>query len=212
MEEKSPAFEQTFNYYLDQLKEIDFRMLADRMNTELSGGSIPVNLFGRKYFVSGGGIEAEDGSEVIHAEKVVLCKYLLLYPETAPATDGEWLSYKSFRDGAPFVGGFRTNAELPLIRTFTGKPDQLEKCCDAAGGEIPDIELNYELIRMFYALPEVPLLLLFNDEDEEFPAEALILFRDTADSYLDMECLAMIGWLLSDHIHRAHGADDFSIM
>ena len=48
------------------------------------------------------------------------------------------------------------------------------------------------------ALPRIPLLLLFNDADDEFAAQCAILFERRADRYLDMECLAIIGSLLAD--------------
>ena len=59
--------------------------------------------------------------------------------------------------------------------------------------------------RRFRALPRVPLLLLFNDADEEFPAEARILFRANAERILDMECLAILGWLLSSKLIKQAG-------
>ena len=46
----------------------------------------------------------------------------------------------------------------------------------------------------------MPFLLLFNDADEEFPAQATILFQKNAASYLDMECLAMIGGSLAHRL------------
>ena len=44
--------------------------------------------------------------------------------------------------------------------------------------------------------------MLFNDEDDEFSARCLVLFERRAERYLDMECLAIVGWLLSDYLHR----------
>ena len=38
-----------------------------------------------------------------------------------------------------------------------------------------------------------PMLLQFNDKDEEFPAECRLLFEERAEAYLDAECLAMLG-------------------
>ncbi len=48
----------------------------------------------------------------------------------------------------------------------------------------------------FNALPKLPMVLLFNDRDEEFPAQAKILFEQRAEVYLDAECLAILGNLL----------------
>ena len=56
---------------------------------------------------------------------------------------------------------------------------------------------------LFEALPKVPILMLFNDGDDEFSARCLVLFERRAEKYLDMECLATVGWLLADYLHKA---------
>jgi hypothetical protein len=48
----------------------------------------------------------------------------------------------------------------------------------------------------------VPLLLLFNDADEGFPAACSVLFERRAGGYLDMECLAMSGMLLAERLKK----------
>ena len=48
----------------------------------------------------------------------------------------------------------------------------------------------------FDVLPRIPLLLLFNDADEDFPAHCSVLFEKRADTFLDAECLAIAGRLL----------------
>jgi hypothetical protein len=58
----------------------------------------------------------------------------------------------------------------------------------------------------------VPLLLLFNDEDEDFPAQCSLLFQRRAEKFLDMECLAIIGWLLADSLTQAAGLGERSVM
>jgi hypothetical protein len=52
----------------------------------------------------------------------------------------------------------------------------------------------------FNALPKIPVLLLFNDADEEFPAQCAVLFERRAENFLDMECLAMVGMLLFEYL------------
>jgi hypothetical protein len=58
---------------------------------------------------------------------------------------------------------------------------------------------------VFEALPRVRIYLIFNDADEDFPADCSLLFEKQAASYLDMECLAMIGMVLAQ---RLAGKDD----
>ena len=57
----------------------------------------------------------------------------------------------------------------------------------------------------FDALPKVPLLLLFNDNDAEFPAQCLLLFEKRTEKYLDMECVAMVGMLLYEYLKTELG-------
>jgi hypothetical protein len=53
---------------------------------------------------------------------------------------------------------------------------------------------------VFEALPRVRIYLIFNDADEDFPADCSLLFEKQAAQYLDMECLAMIGMVLAERL------------
>ncbi len=91
---------------------------------------------------------------------------------------------------------------LLVAEHFAGKLTALERACETLGGFPPDIELSYELSMQFNALPRVPLLLLYNDVDNEFPAHCSMLFKQGADKYLDAECLAILGGILSGYLIR----------
>jgi len=49
-------------------------------------------------------------------------------------------------------------------------------------------------------LPRVPVVLNFNDTDDLFPANCSVLYRASAELFLDMECLAMTGTLLAGRL------------
>ena len=49
----------------------------------------------------------------------------------------------------------------------------------------------------FTALPRVPMALSFYDGDDELEAEARVFFDMGIDRYLDMECIAVLGRLLT---------------
>jgi hypothetical protein len=68
------------------------------------------------------------------------------------------------------------------------------------GGYASAEAFSYDLSRRFDALPKVPLLLLFNDKDDEFPAQCSILFEKRTEKFLDMECLAMVGMLFFEYL------------
>jgi hypothetical protein len=141
----------------------------------------------------------------------VLSKYVLLCP-AKPAQDVRWVSYKDFRDAAPFAGAYTQNVEKAIAKNFQNRLPELRKACDDLHGWRPEVDFSYELVMQFQALPRISLLLLFNDMDEEFPAESKVLFPQNAPDYLDMECLAILGWLLSDYLNLAAGGKQISIM
>ncbi len=207
----APIFEETYKNYLTQVAEIDLVSVTNRLGIELKGGEAQIPFFGRPFRVSSQGVFDPNGQEPTHAVRVALCRYLLLSPATPPIGE-EWVSYKDFKDAGPFVGGFVNNTEKALVRYFSGRMEGLKLAGHKLGGHPPDQELSYQVVLQFEALPQIPLLLLFNDEDEEFPAQCSLLFPKKAERYLDMECLAILGWFLTDTLIQIFEADHKTIM
>lgn len=199
MDGKAPVFEKNYKDYLVQVNELDLKAVAKKTNTEWTGQSVVVPLFGIPYEISSSGIRDSSGTEPIYSIKIVLCQYLLQYPSKHPQDD-TWTSYKDFRDAAPLVNWFHVNTEMEISGKFDGKLKALETACRNIGGKNYGSELNYDLHIKFDALPQVPMLLLFNDADDEFPAQSLLLFEKRAKHYLDMECLAILGHLLAEKL------------
>ncbi len=211
MTSKSPIFEEIYKNYLAQLEGIDFSLRAERLGVALENGKALIPYFGQTYQVSSEGVVGPSGQEPTHAVSVVLCRYLLLCPENDPVGEN-WVSYKDFKDAAPFVGGFINNTEKAIVRHFSGRLPQLKEACQQMGGRPSDLEVSYQIAVRFEALPQVPMLLFFNDEDEEFPAQGTLLFQKKAPQYLDMECLAILGWFLADALTQAAGSSHTTIM
>ena len=111
------------------------------------------------------------------------------------------MSFKDFKDAAPLIQAFYNTVTQPLAETFSGRLAELENEGKKIGGYAPDNSFSYDLSMQFDALPKVSLLLLFNDKDEEFPAQCSILFEKRAEKFLDMECLAMVGMLLFEYLN-----------
>lgn len=196
---ESDIFDKIYRTYLADVSSIDLEKAKKRLGIDAAEGKIRIPFFGSVYHVSSEGVTDEQGHRPPHLVSVILCKYLLLCPQDDPA-GSDWVTYKDFKDAAPFVIGFRTNAEDPIARLFAGRLRELEDAARNLAGHPVDIGVASDLALRFDALPKVPLLLLFNDRDEDFPAQCTLLFERRAERYLDMECLAMIGWALADRL------------
>jgi hypothetical protein len=195
----APIFKKTYSDYLELLSKLDLQVVAKYIGCEWTGDDIVIPFFGIYYRISQSGIFDEYGKEPGHHVKVVLCQYVLRHPKCFPS-DNTWVSYKDFRDAAPFVYAFHNNVEQKIAGHFIGKTDLLRNVCLRAGGCILNCEWDYHLCMKFNALPMIPILLLFNDAEELFPAQCILLFERKAEKYLDMESLAILGGLLVDQL------------
>ena len=196
MQEKAEIFEQVHRDYLDRLKAVDLESVAGRIGADHMGGTLTIPFWGKPYQVSPRGVFDPEGEQPVHSASVILCQYVLLAPDDEP-TASDWVAYRDFRDAAPFVGGFLNTAERPIAERFSGRVPDLDRACRSLGGRPLENGPAYHLGMRVPALPRVPLFLLFNDRDDEFPAECRILFERRAEQYLDMECLAMLGMTMA---------------
>lgn len=200
--DKSTVFEETYTNYVNRIAQLDFARIAGRLGAELDGEELIIAVFGNHHRISTEGIKDPAGKRPDFSVCVVLFKYLLLCPDHDPIED-DWVSFKDFKDAAPFAGAFVNYTEAPLADLFAGNLTRLEAAARALGGHPPDTDFPYDLSLQFPALPKVPVLLLFNDADEEFAARCAVLFERRAEKYLDMECLAMVGSLLLQRLKAA---------
>ena len=211
MSQLAQIFEKTFQDYLQQTLQLDLPAIAAALDLEQTGKGVRIVLFGQPYSVSSDGIADARGRRPSHAICVVLFKYLLMCPGQTPV-GADWAPYRSFPDAAPFAGAFVTHTEAPIARNFSGRLTELRAACQALGGSDPGLDWPHQLCMRFNALTRVPLLLLFNDKDDEFPADCRLMFEQRAEHFLDMECLAMVGWQLSDYLAGELGIDQESLM
>ncbi len=200
--DKSSVFEETYTNYLAQIGRLDFKKIADRLGAEIVGQELIIPFFGKPLRVSAAGIAEPSGSRPNFSVCVVLFKYLLLCPDHDPV-ENDWVSFKDFKDSAPFAGAFVNYTEIPLAKYFSERLKDLDAACRGIKGHPPAATFSYDLCMQFDALPQIPVLLLFNDADEEFAAQCAVLFERRAENYLDMECLAMVGMLLFEYLKIA---------
>jgi hypothetical protein len=165
-----------------------------------------IPLYDKIYRFGAEGVIDIAGEKVTPAVQVIICKYILTCQEL-PAlnnTLGELVTYREFKDAGPLISYFTTNTNKTLESTFAGDIATLKHRAQEIGGKLVDSDL-YDLSIEFHALPRVPVILNFNDRDDQFTACCSILYRSSAEYYLDMECLAMTGTLLAGKLIAIKG-------
>jgi hypothetical protein len=200
-DKKLSVYQQTYQSYLSRLAELDFNFAAEKLDLQMSGEDVMIPFFGKTYRVSTAEIADPAGRQPHLSVSVILCKYLLMCPMIVPL-GGNWMSFKDFKDAAPLIQSFFNTVTLPIADSFSTRLADLEIAAKNIGGYPPADEFPYDLSLQFDALSKVPLLLLFNDKDEEFPAQCSVLFEKRVEKLLDMECLAMVGVLFCEYLKK----------
>ena len=196
---KAKIFDQTYEAYLKQLSGIDFQEKAEILGAEISGENLIIPFYGEPFEISVSGITDSRASQANFAVCVLLCRYILLCPQQIPP-DGHWVTYREFKDAGPLTVYFANNTNKILETTFPDTPEALMTACKNLGGGAFDDDSAHDLSMIFYALPRIPVLLRFNFKDDDFPAQCTVLFRQSAERYLDMESLAIAGTFLAGRL------------
>jgi hypothetical protein len=199
--EKEHVYQQTYKDYLSRIAGIDLKFAASKLDLQMSGDAVIIPFFGKSYRVSTKEIADPAGKQPHLSTSVILCKYLLMCPMIVPL-GGNWMSFKDFKDAAPLIQAFFNTVTLPIADSFSTRLTDLEIAAKNIGGYPPADDFPYDLSLQFDALSQVPLLMLFNDKDEEFPAQCSVLFEKRVEKLLDMECLAMVGMLFGEYLKK----------
>lgn len=196
------VYDQTYRHYLERLKQRPFEGRTAVLGIEAEGESVVVPYFGQRLRWREEGLTDEVGQRPDFSDCVVVCRYLIMAPAVEP-TRTDWAAFRDFPDAGPLTVFWADTVEGPLARHFGGRCDALEAACRRLDGRLPDEAIACDLCRCFTPLPKVPLLLVFNDADADFPAAASVLFQRRADTFLDAESQAILGHALTRRLIAA---------
>jgi len=190
------TFDSTYKDYLDRLSQIDFSARAKNLDLPLAADVIRLPFFSRPHYISRHGVVGPNGSAATPAVGTVLLEYILrnetIHPEVA-----EKISFRDIKDAGPLVASFANNTNRLIAQTFAGRLPDLEAACRNIKGEPAGDSVPADLYIRFKALPQVWLYLSFNDQDEDFPAQCNLLFDRSAEQYLSMKSLFVLGTALA---------------
>ncbi len=195
------VYEKTYRHYLSQFNTINHKAVEENLGVFLENNGIVVPLLKEKYKVGADGITGPEGKRPALYICIILFKYLYMCPDIVPA-QRQWASYKDLKDSGPLNVYFANDIERPIAKRFAGKKADLENAAQKLGGCPAGIESGFDLALRFDALPRLPVLLLFNDADDEFPSACSLLFEACAEQYLDPECLAMVAGHLAAKLEQ----------
>lgn len=133
-------------------------------------------------------------------DKVLILQYLI--SACTIKQREQWISFIQLPDGPNHHQPFILEATQPIAAQFGENTDGFRAVCKEFGGV--DSELG-EAGFIIYALPRIPLAVCLWTEDDEFPANANILFDSTASLHLTTAALWVLGIELSRKLRGTKG-------
>lgn len=203
--DRPEAYEKVYQELLPRLARADLNEAAEALGLERRGQEVLVPCLGRLFAADRQGIRYADGGQAPVNHRIVIAYYLLHGGRGINAE--RYVPYRELPGGADFARSLSQLVEERLARHFAGRLPELEQAARALGGR-PAPELGAgDVVHHFEALPKLPLLLIFHDADQDFPARAQLLYDLTAPNFLDLECLAVLALLLVQALEEAAGEE-----
>ena len=109
---------------------------------------------------------------------------LFWYAKEHAGRTGCWVPFRDVRDASPFTSAFEKHILAPFARTFSGHAQLLERAALSLGAQLlPRGDVGFQ-IDCFAC---IPMQFYFWDADDEFPAQANILFDSGVTDWIHVE-------------------------
>lgn len=206
----NPAWEKSLEPQIAQARE-ELRRRNPRVVADNSGavyyaleegqGRFQLRFFGRPYTISWPALEVLDpgGRSCSNPIQAALLQYLVLADGTPLAQ--QWVSLRELPNGAFYERAFQSYSGNSVARHFKSDIESFRQAARKLGGE--PLDLGDASFR-FWALPKIPLAVVYWSGGDEFPASAQVLFDASAGHYHHLEMLAHLGAMICDQLIKAH--------
>lgn len=201
----SNNYERLCENWREKIRDMDRELLFRKLpELRMDGQYITLRHFGRKYGVNtaDGVIHALEDQDPVTVDQKLNIYNLFWYSSPLAILRGQWVPFAELRGASPFAPAFQRNIINAFSQTFSGHLKELESAFQRLGGKkLAFGDVGYEL----NAFECIPLRFIFWDADEEFPAQANILYDYSATDFIHVESTVSIA---GEGISRiAHAAE-----
>lgn len=192
MEQRISNYDRLCTQWAQRFMSMDQDALLRKLPELLIEGEyITLRHFDRKYgiHVKTGEIRAlEDEQPVSCTTKLNIYTYIW-YAKEGAALTGNWVPFSGLRDARPFVPAFQKGVIAAFAETFSGYGKKLRDAAEKMGGILlPYGDVGFQLA----GFACIPVQYLFWEGDEDFPAQANILFDYASTDFIHVESVVTI--------------------
>lgn len=181
---------------IEKLAADSFDTILQRTGLEsVAADQFRVPFLNRAYRIGFPGLKFEDETdskkEVPIQEQILILHYMLSH--AVPFLSGNWVSYREIPGASFYYSAFVKRAIDPLKKVFGQNVKGLLRAGEILSAQSIDTgDVGYE----FRLFPHVPVRLILWAGDDEFPAEANMVFAENIKEILSPEDIAWLAGML----------------
>ena len=183
-ENRQSNYDQVIENWRLKFLEMDQEELIRKFQLEADEEFLYIIYFSKKFRIDRkNGFITEDGKSP-GFDTVMNIYNTFYYSAAHPLASGNLVAFRQVKRVYPFEAAYRRTIISRLQELFAGKTEELRKACEALGGTLlPQGDVGYVLP----VFPFLNIAVLFWDKDEEFEAQANMLFDSEITEFMHEE-------------------------
>lgn len=183
-ENRQSNYDQVIENWRLKFLEMDQEELIRKFQLEADEEFLYIIYFSKRFRIDRkNGFITEDGKSP-GFDTVMNIYNTFYYSAAHPVASGNLVAFRQVKRVYPFEAAYRRTIISRLQELFAGKTEELRKACEALGGTLlPQGDVGYVLP----VFPFLNIAVLFWDKDEEFEAQANMLFDSEITEFMHEE-------------------------
>lgn len=183
-ENRQSNYDQVIENWRLKFLEMDQEELIRKFQLEADEEFLYIIYFSKRFRIDRkNGFITEDGKSP-GFDTVMNIYNTFYYSAAHPVASGNLVAFRQVKRVYPFEAAYRRTIIFRLQELFAGKTEELRKACEALGGTLlPQGDVGYVLP----VFPFLNIAVLFWDRDEEFEAQANMLFDSEITEFMHEE-------------------------
>lgn len=183
-ENRQSNYDQVIENWRLKFLEMDQEELIRKFQLEADEEFLYIIYFSKRFRIDRkNGFITEDGKSP-GFDTVMNIYNTFYYSAAHPVASGNLVAFRQVKRVYPFEAAYRRTIIFRLQELFAGKKEELRKACEALGGTLlPQGDVGYVLP----VFPFLNIAVLFWDKDEEFEAQANMLFDSEITEFMHEE-------------------------
>lgn len=184
LENRQSNYDQVIENWRLKFLEMDQEELIRKFQLEADKEFLYIIYFSKRFRIDRKtGFITEDGKSP-GFDTVMNIYNTFYYSAAHPVASGNLVAFRQVKRVYPFEAAYRRTIISRLQELFSGKTEELRKACEALGGTLlPQGDVGYVLP----VFPFLNIAVLFWDKDEEFEAQANMLFDSEITEFMHEE-------------------------